>query len=86
MTGLRRLSSLTSPSTAGRRTAGRKAAAHDRLHAGEARSGLANGRLDGHGQLIGTPLQHGREQLVLGGEPVQDRLLAHSDRSGDVVE
>ena len=31
-------------------------------------------------------LQHGVDELLLAGEPVQDGLLAHADDGGDVVE
>ena len=35
---------------------------------------------------VGRLGEHGVDQLVLAGEPVQHRLLAHPDRGGDLVE
>jgi len=49
-------------------------------------SSVANGGVDDHSDLAGRRLQHGVDELLLAGEPVQDRLLAHTDLGGDVVE
>ena len=35
---------------------------------------------------LGRRLEHGVDELVLAGEPVQDGLLAHADDGGDLVE
>ncbi len=45
-----------------------------------------HGCLDRRGELRGGVGEHGVDELVLGGEPVQHRLLAHPDDGGDLVE
>ena len=42
--------------------------------------------VDDDAQLAGRCGQDGVDQLVLAGEPVQDRLLAHTDTGRDLVE
>ncbi len=46
----------------------------------------SHGRLDRRGQLGGGVGEHGIDELVLGGEPVQHRLLADPDDRSDLVE
>ena len=45
-----------------------------------------HGGLDRHPQLVGGVLEHGAQEVVLGGEPVEDGLLGHAHVRGDVVE
>ncbi len=45
-----------------------------------------HGRIDDHRQLTGRGLQHGVDELLLAGEPVQDGLLADADGDGDLVQ
>ena len=82
-----RLSSRTSPSSAGVRTAARNTAHDDRVDAVERIvRRRAHRRLDRRAELRGGLGEHGVDELVLGGEPVQHRLLAHPDGGGDLVE
>ena len=59
----------------------------DRVHAGQRLVGRRpHGSVDDDAQLAGRRCQDGVDQLVLAGEPVQDRLLADTDGGGDLVE
>ena len=60
---------------------------HDGVDAGERFvRGVAEGGVDDDGDLRGRRLEHGVDELLLAGEPVQDGLLAHADLGGDLVE
>ena len=58
------------------------ASMRSRGSSGAARNGCGDDDLD----LPRRRLQHGVDELLLAGEPVQDGLLAHTDDGGDVVE
>ena len=59
---------------------------HHRLDTVEAVAGGGQAPLETPGHLGGAVVHHRLEQRILGGEPVEDRLLAYVEEAGEIVE
>ena len=59
---------------------------HHRIDAVPTTTGAVESVLERGGQLGGAPVDHRGEQRLLGGVPIEDRLLADTQLSGEGVE